>query len=246
MSVPSRDDVRRRPVDDALEEAVALVAEGASRGVTLRITGGIAVRIACERSTRSAEHKDIDLVGRSRERSDIERLLCDFGYDPDERFNALRGHTRLLFGDPVRGRDLDVFFDRLSMCHVLEVKDRLDADRLTLSPADLLLSKLQMVEPEERDIADALELLAYAQVDPDRVVEVLAGDWRWWRTATANLETARAVAPERLAPEAAARCVARIGQLLEATEVAPKSVRWRMRARVGDRVRWYETPEEHG
>jgi hypothetical protein len=33
-------------------------------------------------------------------------------------------------------------------------------------------------------------------------------------------------------------------QLRQALEHEPKSMRWKMRAAVGDRVRWYELPEE--
>ena len=32
----------------------------------------------------------------------------------------------------------------------------------------------------------------------------------------------------------------------QAMEAAPKSVRWKMRARVGEKVTWYELPEETG
>jgi len=37
---------------------------------------------------------------------------------------------------------------------------------------------------------------------------------------------------------------ARIDALHEAIEQAPKSRGWRMRARIGERKRWYEEPEE--
>jgi len=35
-------------------------------------------------------------------------------------------------------------------------------------------------------------------------------------------------------------------RLSQAMEAAPKSVRWKMRARVGEKVTWYELPEETG
>jgi hypothetical protein len=38
--------------------------------------------------------------------------------------------------------------------------------------------------------------------------------------------------------------IKRIGQLQEAIERAPKSLAWRVRAAIGERVRWYELPEE--
>ena len=33
-------------------------------------------------------------------------------------------------------------------------------------------------------------------------------------------------------------------QLLDIAEAAPKGVKWKLRSNVGDRVRWYELPEE--
>ena len=36
----------------------------------------------------------------------------------------------------------------------------------------------------------------------------------------------------------------RLGELWRRIDDEPKSGRWRLRARVGDRVRWYELPEE--
>jgi hypothetical protein len=36
----------------------------------------------------------------------------------------------------------------------------------------------------------------------------------------------------------------RVQELLDDLDAAPKSVAWRLRARVGERLRWYEIPEE--
>jgi hypothetical protein len=38
--------------------------------------------------------------------------------------------------------------------------------------------------------------------------------------------------------------VAQSRALLDVAESVPKSMKWRLRANIGDRVRWYELPEE--
>jgi hypothetical protein len=38
--------------------------------------------------------------------------------------------------------------------------------------------------------------------------------------------------------------VAQAGRLLEIAVETPKSMKWKLRANVGERVRWYELPEE--
>ena len=38
--------------------------------------------------------------------------------------------------------------------------------------------------------------------------------------------------------------IEQLAVLSKATETAPKSFRWKARAKVGERVRWYEVPEE--
>jgi hypothetical protein len=81
-------------------------------------------------------------------------------------------------------------------------------------------------------------------IDGDYVADLLAKDWGWWRTATRNLERLQAHVqtlgdlPTRLVLEG------RVQELLTQIEAVPKSRKWKMRARVGERVTWYELPEE--
>jgi hypothetical protein len=70
---------------------------------------------------------------------------------------------------------------------------------------------------------------------------------------TGNLEKLKAFIADELRPDeidlgrparfSAKEQLDRIG---EAIDNAPKSTRWRIRARVGERVSWYEEPEEVG
>jgi hypothetical protein len=229
------------------EQARALI-EGADRaGVALRALGGIAIAFRCPAALRpplARRWKDLDLVTISAHRRKVEEYMESAGLSADREFNALHGRQRLNFVHPQEGYEVDVFVDRLVMCHTLDLADRLDADELTLHPADLLLSKLQVVETNDRDFLDILALVADHEVDERRIVDVLAKDWGWYRTATEVLDKSADYARRLPGLPDRERALARIASLREAIEAAPKSRGWRMRARVGDRMRWYDVPEE--
>lgn len=234
------------PVHDLTAEARRVVEEAALRGITLRVLGGVAVALVCpstEREPLARSYKDLDLVGRRSERRDVDRILVDLGYRAGNEFNVLHGANRLLYWDDTNARQLDVLLDRFEMCHSLELSARLELDELTLPPADLLLTKLQVRETNERDLKDASALLLDAAIDSARVARVLASDWGWWRTATEVLDRVRAFA-SRLPEVERSHVHGTIDALRQRIDREPKSIAWRVRAKVGDRVRWYEEPED--
>jgi hypothetical protein len=154
------------------------------------------------------------------------------------------------------GRPIDVMVDRLTMCHTLDFRPSFGSVSATLDPADLLLSKLQIVELNAKDAHDIFHLLSGVRVgrdgtrpfiDPDRFGSVLSGDWGWWRTVTGSLAKLPGLHSEQpgLAPAYPKYDpLTQAKQLLEIAETVPKGLKWKTRARVGDRVRWYELPEE--
>lgn len=237
--------------DDPLAEAVRLVDLAQARGMPLRILGGVAFQLKCPSLERPAgSGRDVDLVTLREHRRGVAELLTAEGYAPDKHYNALNGHRQMYFVDPSRGRPVDVIVDSLAMCHTLGLRDRLGLDYPTVPLADLLLSKLQIVELNQKDIADALALLREfpleagdAQaVSTKRIMHITSQNWGWWRTVTGNLEALSALAEESDTGQDAA--VARLDGLRRAIDDAPKSGRWRVRARIGHRVRWFQTPEE--
>jgi hypothetical protein len=221
-----------------IEEATAIVEEGERRGVHARALGGVAVVIHCGSAHRAPE--DIDLaVGRSDLKA-LTGVLAERGYEPNDRFNAMHGDRRNLFQGPA-GK-LDVFVGAFTMCHRLELESRMAADRPTLSVADLILTKLQIVELTGKDSHDLRVLLQAHElgsgpgdlIDADRIASVLADDWGYWRTATETLERVAGGSPE-LGEKAA--------ELRRRIDDQPKTRRFKLRARIGERRRWYELPE---
>jgi hypothetical protein len=264
-----------RTLADPLEESLRIVELADGRGLLLRLMGGMAVRAHAPRwpaRTRRVE-VDLDFATTSKDRAAVYGLLADEGYTPDKQHNALFGRKQAYFVDVPRKRPVDVLVDSLEMCHRLDFGGRLSKSRPTLPLAELLLSKLQVVKINRKDVLDALILMAeHPLADDDghqdsahglgainvrRIVEITANDWGWWRTVTGNLDKLDQYLATELQPEdldlGTGEAVhydasAQIAALRAAIEAAPKSTRWRLRARVGDRVPWYAEPEEmeHG
>jgi len=149
--------------------------------------------------------------------------------------------------------------DQLNMSHLLDFADRIDRMPYTLDVADLLLSKLQIVELNEKDVHDILHLLSAFPVkagdEPgtiglDRIGQIVRGDWGWWRTLTGNLDKVVQLAErERKDLLPAGRDYEPAEQaraLRKHADEVPKTMKWKLRAKVGDRVQWYQLPEEVG
>ena len=244
---------------DPLDRAIGVISAASERGVPLRLLGGLAVRyLTPSFPPRVKDDQDLDLAGVSRSRADLVAVIESQGFVPDKRFNALHGHKQLYFRSE-DGVAIDVVLDRLDMCHVLDFRERIEAYPYTLPPTDLLLSKLQIVEINEKDIQDAVYLLAAFPIrddeetgalSPGRLCQVVCNDWGWWRTVDGNLERIASMPPgdlERLTPPGATFDPAdQVRMLRSMADDAPKSLRWRIRSRIGERVRWYELPEEVG
>jgi hypothetical protein len=240
------------PLPDLRDEVTRVLDAGAQERLALRVTGGLAVWLRCPSAKRpplEREFKDLDLVGRAGEARPIAALLNRLGYLPDEEFNQLHGHQRLYFWDPSNQRQLDVFIERIAMSHMLDLAGRVDVEDTTIPLADLLLTKLQVFETNEKDLKDAVAILVDHPIgnngiDAHRVTDVLASDWGWWRTATATLDAVVAYSDSLDHFDGAETVRQRVEELRTWIDQAPKSVKWRARAKIGERIRWYELPEE--
>jgi hypothetical protein len=241
------------PVADIEQEAARLLQAGAD--VPVRLLGGLAIALATPgRRLLPRAYKDIDLMAPAGAKRPLLKLFAELGYDGDERRNELQGHRRLLFWDAANQRQVDVFVGTFEMCHKLPLAERLTLAPDTLPLADLLLTKLQVFALNDKDRRDILTLLyhhplvgsdAEPGVNVQHVAKLCAADWGLWRTATLNLDRAReGVGGYELAPEQAQTLKEQLDAVRAAIDAAPKTARWKLRARVGERVQWYEEPEE--
>jgi hypothetical protein len=200
-------------------------------------------------------YNDIDLVTNARADRAVSELLVSLGYEVNRTFNTLNSGRRGLFYDRANERRLDLFVGAFEMCHKIPIADRLDLDPMTVPLAELLLTKLQIVHLNNKDLKDTVALLlehAVGEGDQDMVnvsyvSQMCANDWGLWRTCTLNINRVGEMLNDL---QIGARETSLVRERLSILEVRlqaePKSLRWRLRARVGDRVSWYMEPEELG
>ena len=253
---------RAAPLADVVDEAQRVVDALAAGGVTVRLLGGVGVaahRHGPVPASLTRSFADIDVVVGRKGGHPLGAGLETLGYTANDRFNALHSARRLLFYDSANSRQLDVFVGEFAMCHRLDLSGRLDRHPLALAPADLLLTKLQIVQINSKDVVDAVRLLLAHEVrapdlpaEPggadalslDRLVEVTRADWGWYTTFGDNLRKVRDAAGDLLDQADAAAVLGRIDSVTAALAAAPKTARWKARSVLGRRAPWYELPEE--
>jgi hypothetical protein len=240
-----------QPLSDIVTEGRRVLGAAREAGLTVRMLGGVAVNLRSRGlpPALSRAYQDLDFATAKKSAGGLQKLLRELGYEPNVGFNAMNGRERLLFYDDPNGRQVDVFVSSFRMCHEVPLEKRIGVDEDTVPLAELLLTKLQIVELNEKDVRDTVALLLEHEVTDDdagvnasHVAALCSGDWGLWRTITHNLEGVR----EHLRNYPVDHDVvsARLDSLQARIEAAPKSRGWRLRAKVGERKRWYELPEE--
>lgn len=246
------------PFDGRLEqEGRELVRAATGRGLVVRNMGGIGIRLLlADRypAVLARTHGDLDVLTTRRDAAALEALLAERGWQPATAFNALNGARRMLFHDPRSPAQVDVFVEQFEMCHRLPLAGGLPrAPELSLAASDLLMTKLQIVQFNAKDRNDCYALLAGCPVDDGSaqsldtaaIAEVTRGDWGTHHTFELNLERLeRDVAAVGLSPQQVDGVLGALTAIRQAMDAAPKSRNWRWRARIGERTRWYDEPEE--
>lgn len=242
-------------LEDIVAEGERLLGLAAEDGVQTRLLGGVAVRLQAPTLPQvfDRQYKDLDFAAPKGGANAADRLLRGAGYEPHTAFNALNQKERMLFFDTEHDRQVDVFVGAFRMCHEIPFGDRLALQDRTVPLAELLLTKLQIIELNEKDVRDTLLLVHGHEVadrDGDainggRIAELCAADWGLWRTITANVAKVLEHAPDYDLPDGdRERMAGRLQEVLDRIEAQPKTRGWKLRAKVGERKRWYELPEE--
>ena len=238
---------------DVVAEGVRILSAAREQAVPLRLLGGVAVRLRARNGLPPALQRtygDLDFVTARRASGPVQKLFRDLGYEPHVSFNALNSKERLLFFDTEHDRQVDVFVGSFRMSHEVPLEGRLELDETSIPLAELLLTKLQVIELNEKDVRDAIALLHGRElgdedgetVNARRIAELCSQDWGLWRTITRNLETCRQRAGAY--GDDLAGVAEQFAALEERIDAEPKSRAWRLRAKIGERKRWYELPEE--
>jgi hypothetical protein len=241
-----------------LDRALALVEKARERGIEFRILGSLAYRLHCPANLdlfdeMKRDITDVDLAASGKQRKEARAFLEGEGYEIDRDLLVSTEGSRYAFSDPGSGMVVDIFFDELFFCHPIPLRDRLDLDYPTITPTDLLLEKMQIVELNPKDVKDSLVLLLEHPlessqtdaIDADYISRLLAADWGFFYTVTTNLaRVKREVAAWHLDERQRQVIGERIDELQARIEKEPKTSKWKVRARIGPRKKWYQEVAE--
>lgn len=242
-----------------VERATELVEQAKQADIPIRILGSLAYRLHCPGNLQlfdamKRDLTDVDFAARSDRRKELRAFLEGLGYVIDQDIVVATEGKRYCFADPGSPMMVDVFFDELFFCHQIPLRDRLDFDYPTIPLADLVLEKMQIVEINAKDIKDTLVLLLEhplgsadrEEIDAAYIAKLLAADWGFYYTVTTNLGKLRRLGLEygTLNEQQWTTVGGRIEELERMIEEEPKTRRWKVRARIGPRVKWYQEVAE--
>jgi hypothetical protein len=236
-----------------------LIEAADEHGVTLRVLGSLAFQLHCPefgflQEEMGRAYTDIDFASYGREADQVREMLIDLGYEEMREVYIITGGERAIFDCEELDMHVDVFYEKLDFCHVIPWDGRLEVDAPTIPLAEMLMEKMQIVRINEKDVIDTIMLLIehpLGEADDEtinmrRVSELCAQDWGLYRTLTMNLDKVRQLVEgyEELSQEQKAHVQAQVAEALRWIEAEPKSLAWRLRDRVGDRVKWYKDVDE--
>jgi hypothetical protein len=228
-------------------------------GILLRVIGSLAFQMHCPQfgylqAALGRAYTDIDFAAYGNQSRQIQGLLNSFGYLENREVFINSEGERAIFDKPEADLHVDVFYEKLDFCHTIYWKDRLEVDSPTIPLAELLLEKMQIVKINEKDVIDTIMLLLEhplgegdsEAINIRRVARLCADDWGLWRTTTMNLDKVEKLAQgyEQLTAEQKAQVTEQVRAALAHIESEPKPLAWKLRARIGDRVKWYKDVDE--
>jgi len=254
------------PSEVFLEEAMKIVEEGERRGLILRVMGGVGVRLhspeaegLMKRLGRlgpgAQEFTDLDFMTYRRQRDQMKLFFERIGFSKRRATLSSAASERQIYFHPSGWFFVDVFFDKLRVAnHPLDFRGRLELDKPTVSPTDLFLEKLQIVNFSEKDLKDTLALLNAHDVgerdekdvlNAKYVAALLSRDWGFWYTVTTNLKGIRDKVPtmNALTKDENEGIILKVEKLLDYIEGEPKTTGWKLRSVVGAKKRWYQPVE---
>lgn len=256
IGMGDQDQAERAKFENELERIIEASREA---GLMLRVIGSLAFQMHCPeygylQEAMGRAYTDIDFAAYRKQTKEIKALMSGLGYVENREVFIVSGGDRSIFDNHDIGLYVDVFYDKLDFCHVIHWAGRLEVDAPTIPLAEMLLEKMQIVKICEKDIIDTIMLLIEhplggsdtETINVDLVARLCANDWGLWRTTTMNLDKVRKMAQgyPQLTDEQKARVSSQVEAALTRIDAESKPLSWRLRARVGDRVKWYKDVDE--
>jgi len=254
------------PTQVFIDEALTIIRAASETKVPLKMVGGLAIKIHslneeefAKRLGRSAEpgqeYSDIDFATYYKSREGVRRVMESLGYSKRPSTMSTSASQRQIYFHSKGWFYVDVFWDMLKAAnHPINFRNRLAVDAVSIPLSDLLLEKLQIVSFSKKDMLDSLLLLkahtvtvkeGLETISTDRVAHVLSKDWGFWYTVTTNLQGIKDHLKEMsvLTTQEASDLSSKVEKLHDVANAVPKSLRWKLRAIIGPRKRWYNPVE---
>ncbi len=246
--------------ESIVNEAMTISDKAQEAGLSLKILGAGAIRIHCSNFT--SLHKamertltDIDFVTPKKQKKDVFKFMETLGYRMDRHMRyVMTISNRYILTKPGWDIHIDIFLDKLDMCHLIDLRSRMHLDHPTIPLADLLLEKTQIVQINEKDIKDVIVLLRehnigdgdVETINTQYIADLLSKDWGFYYTVTTNLKKTEEYLQKYdvLTEDDVLDVKAKINTLLDMIEQNTKSRRWKMRAKVGTKKKWYKDVED--
>ena len=256
VGMQEQDRSEREKFENELKQ---ILKAGSEAGILMRVIGSLAFQMHCQQfgylqAAMGRAYTDIDFAAYGKQSKRIQELMTSLGYRENREVFIVSEGERAIFDKPETGLHVDVFYEKLDFCHTIYWEGRLEVDSPTIPLTELLLEKMQIVKINEKDVIDTIMLLLehpLGDVDQEtinikRTAMLCANDWGLWRTTTMNLDKVRQLAQgyEQLSAEQKAKVESQVKDAMSWIEQEPKSLAWRLRARVGDRVKWYKDVDE--
>ena len=258
IGMGQQDQAEREKFENELKRILKASEE---KGILLRVIGSLAFQIHCPQfgylqAAMGRAYTDIDFGAYGKQTKQIHDMMASLGYTDNREVFIVSEGERAIYDKPEAGLHVDIFYEKLDFCHAIYWKDRLETDSPTIPLAELLLEKMQIVQINEKDIIDTIMLLLehpigdsdHETINMKRVAAICAADWGFWRTTTMNLDKVRQLAHHypQLTDEQKAKVESQVNAALARMDAEPKTMGWKLRARVGDRVKWYKDVDEVG
>ncbi len=245
--------------DVLLRTADTIMNESKKRNLTLRLLGALAFYKHCPQFNYfQIESKriftDIDFMSYIEQKRDIEKMFLDLGYIDDKRIQTVPGVKRSIFFSADNSLHSDIFYDVLEFSHAIGFKGRLEIDYPTISLVDLFLEKMQIFQINKKDIIDTIMLLCEhavgstdnEEINIDYLSKTCKSDWGLWKTLTANLDKIDRLLDKYnfLSTDHKRIVRERLHCIKQRIDDEPATIGWKLRSRIGERVKWYRDVDE--
>ena len=228
------------------------------RNLTIRLIGGLAVWLHCQKNRNILKKfkrtiNDIDFVGYLSEVIEVQKLFVDLGFVENKNIMRLFGRNRRIFYFPSSDLHIDLILDKIHFCHDIDLTQRLKLDFPTITVSDLLASKLQIFEITKKDTLDIIALLSehnIGEIDEETInveylSELTSKDWGLWKTFNLNLKKTRKKLQDFIEGEKNISAVVfKIDTIVEDMNERKKSISWKLRNIIGERIPWHNKVEE--